>query len=75
MANLLQQRETTPVLSVDETWVTNFVKRRHDLSSQCSSLYNYERAKCEDPKVIGEWFTPVQKTILENGIDPDELQL
>ncbi|KAJ5267711.1 hypothetical protein N7478_010519 [Penicillium angulare] len=74
MANLLlQQRGTTPVLSVGENWVTNFVKRHPDLSSRFSRRYNYERAKCEDPKVIGEWFTLVQKTILENGIDPDDI--
>ncbi len=53
---LLKQRGTTPVLSVGENWVTNFVKRRSLLSSRFSKRYNYERAKCEDPKIIREWF-------------------
>ena len=53
---LLQKRGTTPVLSVGQNWVTKFVKRRPLLSSRFSKRYNYERAKCEDPKIIREWF-------------------
>ena len=56
---LLQKRGTTPVLSVGQNWVTKFVKRRPLLSSRFSKRYNYERAKCEDPKIITEWFNLV----------------
>ena len=70
---LLQQRGTTPAISVGENWVTNFVKRHPLLSSQFSRRYNYERAKCEDPKIIMEWFNLIQKTILQFGIDPDDV--
>jgi hypothetical protein len=49
------------------------VKRRPLLSSRFSKRYNYERAKCEDPKIIGEWFNLVKKTILQFGIDPDDI--
>ena len=74
MANLLlEQRGTTPVLSVGQNWVTKFVKRRPLLSSRFSKRYNYERAKCEDPKIITEWFNLVQTTILQFGIDPDDV--
>ena len=74
MANLLlQQRGTTPVPSVGENWVTKFIKRHPLLSSRFSKRYNYERAKCEDPKIIGEWFDLVQRTILQFGIDPDDV--
>jgi hypothetical protein len=74
MANvLLEKRGITPVSSVGEKWVYNFVKRRPLLSSRFSKRYNYERAKCEDPKVIKEWFDLVQKTILQFGIDPDDV--
>jgi hypothetical protein len=56
MANvLLEKRGITPVSSVGEKWVYNFVKRR-PLSSRFSKRYNYERAKCEDPEVIKGWF-------------------
>ncbi|OQD85175.1 hypothetical protein PENSOL_c105G05350 [Penicillium solitum] len=70
---LLEKRGTTSVLSVGEKWVYNFVKRRPLLSSRFSKRYNYERAKCEDPKIIREWFDLVQKTILQFGIDPDDI--
>jgi hypothetical protein len=74
MANLLlAYRETTPVVTVGENWVINFVKRHPDLKYRFSRRYNYERAKCEDPKIIGEWFNLVQKTISEFGIDPDDI--
>jgi hypothetical protein len=74
MANLLlEKRGTTPVPSVGENWVTNYVKRHPLLSSRFSKRYNYERAKCEDPKVIMEWFNLVEKTILQFGIDPDDV--
>ena len=74
MANLLlASRGSTPVLSVGKNWVTEFVKRHSDLSSRFSRRYNYERAKCEDPKIISEWFSLVQKTILSYGIDPDDI--
>ena len=57
MANLLlEKRGTTPVILVGEKWVYNFIKRRPLLSSRFLRRYNYERAKCEDPKIIGEWF-------------------
>jgi hypothetical protein len=64
MANLLEKRGTTPVISVGEKWVYNFVKRLPLLSSRFSKRYNYERAKCEDPKIIGEWFNLVEKNHL-----------
>ena len=51
---LLEKRGTTPVLSVGQNWVTKFVKRYPLLSSRFSKRYNYERAKCEDPKIIKE---------------------
>jgi hypothetical protein len=74
MANLLlEKRGTTPVLSVGEKWVYNFVKRRPLLSSRFSKRYNYERAKYKDPKIIGEWFNLIKETILQFGIDPDDV--
>ena len=70
---LLEKRGTTPVPSVGENWVTNYMKRRSLLSSRFSKRYNYERAKCEDPEVIKGWFDLVQKTILQFRIDPDDV--
>lgn len=74
MANvLLSHRGINPSSAVGKNWVTNYIKRHPNLSSRFSRRYNYERAKCEDPKIIGEWFTLVQKTILQYGIDNDDI--
>jgi hypothetical protein len=56
---LLAARGSTPPPSVGQNWVTKFVKRHPNLSSRFSKSYNYERAKCEDPKIIEEWFSLV----------------
>ena len=56
---LLAARGSTPPPSVGQNWVTKFVKRHPELSSRFSKGYNYARAKCEDPKIISEWFSLV----------------
>ena len=61
---LLAARGSTPPPLVGKDWVTKFVKRHPILSSRFSKGYNYARAKCEDPKIIEEWFSLVQKTII-----------
>jgi hypothetical protein len=70
---LLAAHGSTPPPSVGNHWVTNFVKRHSILSSRFSKGYNYARAKCEDPQIISEWFSLVQKTIISYGIDPDDI--
>ncbi|OQD79338.1 hypothetical protein PENANT_c054G11635 [Penicillium antarcticum] len=70
---LLAARGSIPPPSVGQNWVTNFVKRHSDLSARFSRRYDYQRAKCEDPKIISEWFSLVQKTILTYGIDLDDI--
>jgi hypothetical protein len=70
MANLLLvARGTTPVETVGEKSVFDFVKRHPLLCPR----YNYHRAKCEGSKIITEWFNLVQNTILQFGIDPDDV--
>ena len=74
MANLLlETRGTTPIQTVGVNWVTKFVKRHPELNIRFSTRYNYERAKCEDPKIIKDWFNLVQKTILKYGIISDDI--
>jgi hypothetical protein len=51
---LLEARGFTPPPSVGQNWVTKFVKRHPLLSSRFSRRYDYQRAKCEDPKIISE---------------------
>jgi hypothetical protein len=74
MANLLLSiRGTTPIQTVGKNWVGQFVQRHPGIDTRFSRRYNYERAKCEDPKIITEWFNLVQKTINENGIQEDDI--
>ena len=74
MANLLlSTRGTTPIQTVGKNWVSTYVKRHPELDTRFSRRYNYKRAKCEDPKIIMEWFDLVQKTILKYGIQEDDI--
>ena len=41
---------------ISKLWAYNFVKRQPALYMRWSRRYDYQRAKCKDPKVIGEWF-------------------
>jgi hypothetical protein len=74
MANiLLTGRGTTPIQSVGANWVINFVKRCPEVKSCFSRRYDYQRAKCEDPKVIKEWFDRVQIIIMQHGIALEDI--
>ncbi|KAL1963312.1 hypothetical protein VTN77DRAFT_8535 [Rasamsonia byssochlamydoides] len=70
MANILLS-ERSPAdaqLHVGKNWVSTFINRHEELKTRYSRRYNYQRAKCEDPKVINEWFDHVQSTIQQYGI-------
>ena len=45
---------------VGVNWASNFVKRCPRLRSRLSRKYDYQRAKCEDPKLIAQWFELVR---------------
>ncbi|EED11564.1 conserved hypothetical protein [Talaromyces stipitatus ATCC 10500] len=53
--------------------VYNLVKRRPEIESKFSRKYNYEGAKCEDPKMIQEYFDRVREVTLEYGILPEDI--
>jgi hypothetical protein len=66
MANqLLRARGAS---SVGKLWASNFVRRQPELRTRFSRKYDYQRAKCEDPKVIGEWFEVVRNVKAKYGI-------
>jgi Tc5 transposase-like DNA-binding protein/Psq-like protein len=74
MANiLLAKRGSVAFQLVGRNWVSNFVKRYDELASRFSRRYDYRRAKCEDPKIIREWFSCVEETIREYGILSDDI--
>jgi hypothetical protein len=53
---------------VGKNWASNFVRRTPEIDSKYNRKYDYQRAKCEDPKLISEWFERVRSTIEKYGI-------
>ncbi|KFY15625.1 hypothetical protein V492_01867 [Pseudogymnoascus sp. VKM F-4246] len=62
---LLSERGESPV---GINWTTNFIKRRTEIKAKFNRKYDYKRAKCEDPKIIQEWFALVRNTVAKYGI-------
>ena len=60
MANiLLAERGSTPIQTVGQKWVYNFIQRHDEIKTRFSRRYDYRRAQNEDPKTIREWFQTV----------------
>lgn len=53
---------------IGEKWVNRFVKRHKELSAKYTRKYDYQRAKCEDPVLLKNWFKRVYETIQKYGI-------
>ncbi|KAL9563830.1 hypothetical protein ACKAV7_012072 [Fusarium commune] len=71
MANsLLADRDASPV---GKRWAHNFIKRQPELKMRLFRKYDYQRAKCEDPTIIHNWFRLVQNTIAKYGIRSDDI--
>ncbi|KAI8654689.1 DDE-1 domain-containing protein [Fusarium keratoplasticum] len=71
MANrLLADRDALPV---GKRWASNFVKRHLDLKTRFFRKYDYQRAKCEDPAIIRNWFTVVANAIAKYGIRLEDI--
>jgi hypothetical protein len=71
MANLLLRERDAP--PVGQRWAHNFVQRQEKVRTRWSRRYDYQRAKCEDPKVICEWFALVRNTKAKYGIIDDDI--
>ncbi|OOQ86171.1 hypothetical protein PEBR_22256 [Penicillium brasilianum] len=65
---LLAARGSHPPPTVGQNWSSNFINRHPELRMRISIRYDYQRALNEDPKLLREWFSIVQRTINENGI-------
>ncbi|KAM5529934.1 transposase [Fusarium oxysporum f. sp. phaseoli] len=71
MANrLLADRNAPPV---GKRWAINFINRQPELKSRYQRRYNYQRALCEDPTIIRNWFRLVENTIAKYGIRSDDI--
>jgi len=74
MANiLLSNRGSSNIQPIGQNWVYKFIKRHDELKTKFSRRYNYQRAQCEDPKLIKEWFNRVQITIMQHGIAYEDI--
>jgi hypothetical protein len=67
---LLAQRDASPV---GKNWATNFINRRPEIKSKFNRKYDYKRAQCEDPVIIGDWFRLVRNVIAKYGILDDDV--
>ncbi|KFY79971.1 hypothetical protein V499_01120 [Pseudogymnoascus sp. VKM F-103] len=54
MANYLL--ETRQGRRVGKLWAHRFVRRRPELKTRFNRVYDFQRALCEDPVLIGGWF-------------------
>ena len=54
-------------------WASNFVKRTPQLKTRLNRKYDYQRAECEDPEIITQWFELVRNTIAKYGIQDGDI--
>ena len=58
---------------VGENWPSTFVHRSPELRTQSFRKYDHQRAKCEDPEVIGNWFKLVHDMKAKYGIVDEDI--
>ncbi|BCS23639.1 uncharacterized protein APUU_40083S [Aspergillus puulaauensis] len=74
MANLILQADNPPGYTpLSKNWTTTFTRRRPEVKSRFARRYNYQRAKCEDPRVIRAWFEQLQRVRIEYGIQDEDI--
>lgn len=66
MANRLLASRDAPL--VGSRWANSFVARQPDLRTCFTRRYDCQRAQCEDPAAIQQWFALVRNTIAKYGI-------
>ena len=49
-------------------WASNFIKRQPELCIYWNRLYDYQKAQCEDPEIIGVWFRFFQNIVAKYSI-------
>ncbi len=76
-ANILLEERTQSTdidpPTVGHNWATNFTKRRPELCSKYQRKKDHQRAKCEDPKIIGDWFKLVENVKSKYGVPDDDI--
>jgi hypothetical protein len=54
-------------------WPRNFVKRTDSLTTRFNRAYDRQRALCEDPAIIRQWFELVEQTKTKYGICDEDV--
>ena len=53
---------------VGKLWAHRFVQRRPDLKTRFNRVYDFQRALCENPELIGAWFRLVHNIRTKYGV-------
>ena len=53
---------------VGKLWAHRFVQRQPDLKTPFNRVYDFQRALCEDPELIGAWFRLVENMRAKYGV-------
>ena len=75
MANYLpaQRSDQGPPPQVGKNRVSNLVKRHDTLHTRFTRRYNHSCAKCEDPKIIREWFNILYEKMSKYGFAREDI--
>ena len=73
MANQLVSTRCGFDSKVNKLWVSRFIARNTEFHIGRYKRYNYERALCEDPQKIRQWFDLVRNMITKYGIPPSDV--
>jgi hypothetical protein len=58
---------------VGQKWPANFVKRTDSLTTCFNRAYDRQRALCEDPALISQWFELIEQTKAKYGICDEDV--
>lgn len=58
---------------VGKLWSNRFIKRREELRTRFSRAYDFQRALCEDPQLVSEWFGLFSNMRAKYGIQDCDL--
>jgi hypothetical protein len=71
---LLSHRDmklTTECVGIN--WVDRFLARHPEVKKRISRPISAQRAKCEDPKILREWFNCMKQAIMDHGILDEDI--
>lgn len=71
MANRLLRERDAPL--VGKHWTRRFIQRQPKLKTRMSRSYDNQRALCEDPTKIQDWFRLVANTIAKYGVCVEDI--